>query len=504
MLSRLLVPSRTKVIARAFAGANPNVIHSEPAGEPRFLEMVSQFFEIAAAKSGIKSDLLGAIKAADCTLKMHIPLVRDNGKIEMIACYRCQHSHHVMPAKGGTRLSEHVNIQEVEALATLMSIKLAIVDIPFAGGKGGLRIDPRNYSKAEITRLMRRYTIELAKKGFIGAGVDVPGPDVGTGTFHMDIMMDTYRTLFGHNNIDAEGCVTGKSIQVGGIAGRTESTGYGVFIISKNIFEEPEYEVLRNQIKLTKGIKGKTFAVQGFGNVGYYFSRFMVQNGAKLVAVAERGGSITNPNGIDVEDLKAFLDKNGTVSGYTKGAHKADDSGMYAECDIFVPAALEQGINRNNADRIRAKIVVEAANGATTVIGDEILQKKGILVVPDVLANAAGVTCSYFEWLKNLDHRRPGRMTKKWEELSKGNLVTGLQKIFDDAGVKVDFSKIDREGIRGADDVDLVYAGLDSIMSDALRETFETAQKQGLTLRIAAYLNAIQRINTHYERVGMW
>jgi glutamate dehydrogenase (NAD(P)+) len=422
MLARFFAPQRTTTLLRAFSAQkntkaastpNSNIISNEPAGEPRFLEMVSQFFDLAAEKSGIRKDILNVIKAADCTIKFHIPLIRDDGTVEMIPCYRCQHKHHLLPAKGGTRLSPHVNIQEVEALATLMSIKLSVVDVPYAGGKGGLRIDPRNYSKAEITRLMRRYTIELAKKGFIGAGIDVPGPDVGTGTWHMDIMMDTFRTLFGHNNIDAEGCVTGKSVQVGGIAGRTESTGLGVYIVARNIFNEAEYAGLRKKHGLTDGIKGKKYVVQGFGNVGYWFSKFMKDDGAICVGIAERDGSIINPNGIDVEDIKAYIDKNGGLKGYSKGTYKTDDSAMHEQCDIFVPAALEQAINRNNADKIKAKIVVEAANGSTTVLGDEILQKKNILVVPDILANAAGVTCSYFEWLKNLDHRRPGRMTKK-------------------------------------------------------------------------------------------
>ena len=408
--------SRLSTLHRGFAQVPSNELHFEPEGEPRFLEMVSEFFDLAAEKSGIKKDVLNFIKAADCTLKLHIPLIKDDGTVEMIPCYRCQHKHHVLPAKGGTRLSPHVNIQEVEALATLMSIKLSVVDIPFAGGKGGLRIDPRKYSKNEIARLMRRYTIELAKKGFIGAGIDVPGPDVGTTTWHMDIMMDTYRTLFGHNNIDAEGCVTGKSVQVGGIKGRTESTGLGVFIVTRNLLVNKEFEGQRKKFGITAGLAGKKFVVQGFGNVGYWFSKFMSDpkdSGAILVGVAERDGSIINHNGIDVQDLKDYIDKNGGVKGYTKGTYKPGDAAMYEPCDVFVPAALEQAINRNNAHNIKAKIVVEAANGSTTVIGDTVLQKNNILVVPDILANAAGVTCSYFEWLKNLDHRRPGRMTKK-------------------------------------------------------------------------------------------
>jgi glutamate dehydrogenase (NAD(P)+) len=429
-----------KALFRPFAATNTNVVHSAPEGEPRFLEMVSEFFDIAASKTSIRKDYLNMIKAADCTLKLHIPLVRDNGTIEMIPAYRCQHKHHLMPAKGGTRLSDHVNIQEVEALATLMTIKLSVVDVPFAGGKGGLRIDPRNYSKAEIARLMRRYTIELSKKGFIGAGVDVPGPDVGTGTWHMDIMMDTYRTLFGHNDLNSEGCVTGKSVSVGGIQGRTESTGLGVYFMARNIFNNPEYEGLRKKYNLGLGLKGKKYVVQGFGNVGYWFSKFMADEGAILVGVAERDGSIINHEGINFDELKQHIDKTGTIRGFVKGSFLPDGSAMYEKCDIFVPAAMEQAINRNNAAQINAKIVIEGANGSTTVIGDKVLSERGIIVIPDILANAAGVTCSYFEWLKNLDHRKPGRMTKKWEEVSKAHLIEGLQNGLDKAGIKVDLS----------------------------------------------------------------
>ena len=387
----------------------------QPESEPRFLEMVEEYFDIASNFTKIPADRIELIKKANVTLKLHIPLLRDDGTIEVIPCYRCQHKHHKTPTKGGTRLSPHVNIQEVEALASLMTIKLSLVEVPFAGAKGGLKIDPKGYSKAEITRLMRRYTIELAKKGFIGAAVDVPGPDVGTGSWHMDIMQDTYSTLFGHNDIDSLGCVTGKSVEVGGINGRTESTGLGVYYVTKSIYEAPEYDALRKKHGLTQGLKGKKFVVQGFGNVGYWFSKFMVDSGAILVGVTEWSGSVYNPNGIDLEAFHKFNSQNkGDNLGKFKGADFYEgDAAMYMDCDVFVPAALEQAINVHNVAKIKAKIIVEAANGATTVKADKFLTEKGILVIPDILANSGGVTCSYFEWLKNLDHRRPGRMTKK-------------------------------------------------------------------------------------------
>ena len=412
MLSRLFKQtsraSCSNALLRQFSAA-------APVQEPRFLEMVEENFNIAASYTKISPDRVEVIKKANSTLKMHIPLVRDNGTLDIIPCYRCQHKHHKTPTKGGTRMSPHVNIQEVEALASLMTLKLSLVEVPFAGAKGGLRIDPKQYSKAEITRLLRRYTVELAKKGFIGAAVDVPGPDVGTGSWHMDIMQDTYSTLFGHNDIDSVGCVTGKSVEIGGINGRTEATGLGVFYITKSICEGPEFEGLRKKFSLQGGLKGKKFIVQGFGNVGYWYSKFMVEAGAILVGVTEWNGSIYNANGIDVEQLHQHIQKHKGDKLDTFGGAQFvfADGAMYMDCDILVPAALEQSINMNNAAKIKAKFIVEAANGATTVAGDDILNKRGILVVPDILANAGGVTCSYFEWLKNLDHRRIGRMTKK-------------------------------------------------------------------------------------------
>jgi glutamate dehydrogenase (NAD(P)+) len=305
--------------------------------EPRFLEMVEEYFNMAAEQAKIKPDRADLIKKANTTLKVQIPLVRDDGSIVVIPAYRCQHKHHKTPAKGGTRLSEHVNIQEVEALACLMTLKLSLVEVPFAGAKGGLRIDPKKFSKAEITRLMRRYTVELAKKGFIGAAVDVPGPDVGTGCFHMDIMQDTYSTLYGHHDIDSIGCVTGKSVEIGGINGRTESTGLGVFHITKSLCEAPEYIELRKKHGIEQGLKGKKFIVQGFGNVGYWYSKFMVESGAILVGVTEWSGSIYNPNGIDVNEFHKYneTNKGDKLQGFKGATFLPGDEAMYKECDIL-------------------------------------------------------------------------------------------------------------------------------------------------------------------------
>lgn len=476
-------------------------------GEPRFLEMVGQYFDIAVKSTTIPTDWAEVIKKCNTTIKFHIPLVRDNGKLEMIPCYRSQHSHHRIPTKGGTRMAPNVSLNEVEALASLMSVKLALADVPFGGGKGGLKINPRDYSKTEIARLIRRYTIELAKKGFIGAGIDVPGPDVGTGTWEMDLMKDTYQTLYGHNDINALGCVTGKTAKSGGLNGRTESTGLGVFYTVRNICNEPEFAEYRKKYGITEGLKGKTYGVQGFGNVGYWFAHFIAKEGAKLVAVAERDGSHYNPDGIDHVALKNYLTSNqGCIQGFNSGPngrYLSDESAIYEKMDVFIPAAMEQAINKNNAHRFQCRLISEAANGATTPNGDAILQKNNILVIPDILANGSGVTCSYFEWLKNLEHVRPGRLSRKWEERSKMNLLRGVQQTLHDAGIDVDIDNIDKEAIRGAEDIDIVYTALDNIMSTALENCSATAQKRGVSLRVAAYINGIERIYEHYVTSGI-
>lgn len=474
------------------------------AEEPRFLEMVKEYFDIAAKASGLPPDQLEVLKHADSTLKVHIPLIRDDGTFIMIPAYRCQHKHHRTPTKGGTRLANSVNLQEVEALASLMSIKLSVVDVPFGGAKGGIKMDPTEFSKAEVNRVLRRYVIELAKHGFIGASCDVPGPDVGTTTWHMDIMHDTYRTLYGQKDIDASACVTGKSASVGGINGRTESTGLGVYFMARDVCCKDKLLTLREKYGISTGLKGKTVIAQGFGNVGYHAAKFLVNDGALLIGVVERDGSVFNPDGINVNALKEHCDKHRGVKGFTGGQVFEGDDAFYMDCDILIPAAMEKAINQDNAHKIKAKLIVEGSNGGTTVRADKILVENNVLIVPDILANAAGVTCSYFEWLKNLDHRRPGRITKKWEEKSKRRLMTGLQEVFDKHDMDVDIlAEMDDDIVTGPEDIDIVYTGLDNIMGTALMQTIATSENTGLTLRIAAYVNALKRIYHHYEMLGV-
>lgn len=332
--------------------------------------------------------------------------------------FRAQHSTHKLPVKGGTRYSDHIDLQEVEALACLMTFKLAIADVPFGGAKGGVKINPRNLSQAELERVSRKYTMELIKKGFIGASVDCLGPDMGTNEQVMTWIKDTYMQVKGEQDINAEGCCTGKFIQQGGINGRSESTGLGVYFAIREMLS---YASFCDKVGLKKGIEGKTFIVQGFGAVGYWASHFLHKDGGKITTVVEYNSAIHNPEGLDPEDVRAWMIEHGTLIDYphaTEAINEDVNSFLEKEADCMVPAAVEKSIHMVNAPKLQVKAVFEGANGPTTYKAEQILTERGVVVCPDMLVNGGGVTCSYFEWLKNIDHVSPGKMTKKYEEKS--------------------------------------------------------------------------------------
>jgi len=462
--------------------------------EPRFLEMVKLYFDKAAALTEIKPDLLLAIKECNLTVKMNIPLRRDDGTVEVLTAYRAQHSHHKLPTKGGTRYALNVDIQEVEALATLMTLKLAVADLPYGGAKGGIRLDPRKYSKSELERATRRYTIELAKKGFIGAAIDVPGPDMGTDHQIMNWMKDTYELIYGGKDINSAGCCTGKSLTQGGIEGRTESTGLGVFYGIRELLNSEEFV---NKMNLSKGIKGKTFVIQGYGNVGYWAAKFLSEEGGKIVGVIEYNSAIYNPNGFDFEDLNDYKNKHGTFEGYSKATEsniKNPLEFLTKPCDVLIPAAVEKSIHKDNAPFLQCKILAEAANGPTTFRAEEILEKRGIYIIPDLLLNGGGVTVSYFEWLKNLDHVRPGRLIKRWEE----NWKEKFMNAFIDKGVNLDL-----KSMGGPTEKALVYSGLEEFMTNAIKTNYEYANRRNISLRMACYVNALHSVAQCYEDCGI-
>jgi glutamate dehydrogenase/leucine dehydrogenase len=457
--------------------------------EPSFLDMVNIYFEKAAKYCNMDRETLELLRPCDAALRMTIPLRRDDGSIEYFKAYRAQHSRHKLPCKGGTRFAPDVDLDEIEALAFLMTLKCACVNLPYGGGKGGIRVDPKTLSEGELERLTRRYALELAKKGFLRPATDVPGPDMGTGEREMAWMMDTYRFHNSHD-INAHGCVTGKPLNLGGITGRTESTGLGVYYGLREFCKDPEY---MDRVKLPTGLKDKTIIVQGFGNVGYWASHFCQKDGAKLVGVIEYNGALYNPDGINADDLKKYHAKKRTLEGFPSGTFYRDPQEVFKlPCDILIPAATERSITGMNAINFQCKIVGEGANGPTTPRGEEVLEAKGVLVLPDLLMNAGGVTVSYFEYVKNLGHIRPGQLTKKWESVRRKKLMDYVAKFRKSDEI---MESTEAAFVEGASEINLVYSGLEDVMCEAVDETKKKSRELNVNLRIAAYVNALERIH---------
>ncbi|NGM65616.1 Glu/Leu/Phe/Val dehydrogenase [Sphingobacterium sp. SGR-19] len=463
-----------------------------------FFESVQRNFDKAAQFTRFDQGILAQIKACNSILRVKFP-VKIGDNIEVIEAYRVQHSHHKLPCKGGIRFSLEVDQEEVMALAALMTYKCAIVNVPFGGGKGGIKIDSRKYSTFELEKITRRYTSELCKKNFIGPGIDVPAPDYGTGAREMSWIVDTYSSL-NPNNIDAQACVTGKPVSQGGVRGRTEATGLGVFF---GVREACSFQDDMEKLGLTTGIAGKRVIVQGLGNVGYHAAKYFQEAGAKLVGLIEYNGAIYDENGLDVDQVQAHRQKTGGILNYPGAINFSNPAeGLEQPCDVLIPAALESVIHKDNADRIQAKIIGEAANGPLTSDADIILNEKGVLVIPDIYLNAGGVTVSYFEWLKNLSHVRYGRLEKRFEENMYNELIDIIEST---TGKRV--SDLERKTIlRGPDEIDLVHSGLEDTMIGSYREIRDIYKnREGVEdLRTAAFICAIDKIGVAYEELGIF
>src|SRR6056297_1164190 len=462
----------------------------------KFYEQVNAAFDEAAAYTDFDKGLLGQMKICNDVLHITFPVELDNGNFEVIEAWRVEHSHHKLPTKGGIRYSMTVNEDETMALAALMTYKCAVVDVPFGGAKGGIKIDKSKYSKNEIERNTRRYAFELMKKNFIGPGVDVPAPDYGTGAEEMGWILDTFRQM--STDINAEGCVTGKPIEMGGIRGRTEATGRGVYFGIKGGCENKED---MEGLGLNHGIEGKTFVIQGLGNVGYHAALYMIEAGAKMVGVAEIDGSIYSEKGIDLQRLMEYKQETGGVTGFD-GTKTLDGSGAVLEskCDILIPAALENQINEENADKIQAKIIGEAANGPTTARAHKIMKERGALIIPDNYLNAGGVTVSYFEWLKNIQHVRFGRMGKRFEENSYKKILSVIETISDRKFTEDELAVL----AQGGGERELVDSGLEETMVNAYNEINELRKYHDVDLRTAAFISAINKVGFMYKGMGIF
>jgi len=470
---------------------------SAPTAHSFFADVLA-YFDKAAAYVKAPPGVLDQVKYCNSIYSMRFP-VRVGDSLEVVEAYRVEHSHHRMPTKGGIRYAMSVNQDEVMALAALMTYKCAIVDVPFGGAKGGIKIDPRKYTVEQLERITRRYTTELIKKNFIGPGTDVPAPDYGTGEREMSWIMDTYTTFF-PNQTDGMACVTGKPITQGGISGRREATGLGVFF---GVREACSFSDDMQALGLTTGLEGKTVVIQGLGNVGYHAAKYFHEGGCNIIALAEFEGAIYNPNGLDYLAVVEHRKATGSILNFPGATNLANNTdALELECDILIPAALENQIHEGNAARIKAKIIGEAANGPVTAEAEAILNKKRIMVLPDIYLNAGGVTVSYFEWLKNLSHVRFGRLGKRFDENLNKQIIAAVEDL---TGRTLDETQKRLIG-RGADEVDFVYSGLEETMIDSYRQ-LRDARKENPAIpdyRTAAFVVAIRKIARSYEALGVF
>jgi len=465
--------------------------------ETSFFGDVVRNFDKAAAHLNHPTGLLEQIKVCNSVYHFAFPIQTEEG-YEVIEAWRVEHSHHKLPTKGGIRYSMDVNEDEVMALAALMTYKCAVVDVPFGGAKGGIKINPRNYSTVQLQRITRRYTAELVKKNFIGPGVDVPAPDYGTGPREMAWIADTYAAL-NPSALEAVACVTGKPVTQGGIRGRAEATGRGVFFGVREACSNADD---MKPLGLTPGLSGKRVVVQGLGNVGFHAARFLQEGGCAIVGLAEYEGAIYDPKGLDVEKVVKHRKDTRSILNFPGATNILRTvEALELECDILVPAALEKQITSANAPRIKAKIIAEGANGPTTPEAEEILTTKNAVVLPDMYLNAGGVTVSYFEWLKNLQHVRMGRMDKRFMEQSASHLIATIER-----ATSTSLTTQERHIlVHGPDEIDLVNSGLEDTMINAYNEIHEIwRQKRGIELRTAAFISAINKIATAYLELGIF
>ncbi|MDN3525948.1 Glu/Leu/Phe/Val dehydrogenase [Halomonas sabkhae] len=455
--------------------------------------MVDHAIEIMELDEGIGN----ALKICQSVVQVSFP-VEINGKAEIFTGWRATHSDHRLPSKGGIRFAPIVDQDEVEALAALMTYKCAIVDVPFGGSKGGLVIDPRQYEPHQLEAITRRFARDLINKGYLSPAQNVPAPDMGTGPREMGWMVDTYRQMF-PNDINYMGALTGKPVEHGGVRGRNEATGRGVQYALRELFRHPE-ELQRCGLSGT--LEGQRVIVQGLGNVGYHAAHFLqTEDGSLITVISERDGAVVNPQGLDVAAVREHIAETGGVKGFSGGEYIEDGMGVLEmECDILIPAALESVITVDNAERIQAKLIAEAANGPVTFLADKILQERGIEILPDAYCNAGGVVVSYFEWIRNLNHVRFGRLERRFHEARGEQIIEAIEHA---TGVEVPEHLKDRIG-RGADEFDLVRSGLDDSMRLALQSIIRLRQENPKIndYRMAAYALAIEKVSRHYKDIG--
>jgi glutamate dehydrogenase (NAD(P)+) len=473
------------------------------ANEPSFKESVDLMFNRAVGLLDLPPGLEEKIRVCNATYTVRFG-VRLRGEIKTFTGYRSVHSEHMEPVKGGIRYATSVNQDEVEALAALMTYKCALVEAPFGGSKGGLCIDPREYDEYELEQITRRFAYELAKRDLIHPSQNVPAPDMGTGEREMAWMADQYARM-NTTDINSRACVTGKPLNAGGIAGRVEATGRGVQYALQEFFRDKR-DI--EKAGMDGSLDGKTVIVQGLGNVGYHAAKFLSEeDGCKIVGIIERDGALTNPHGLNVDVVRSWIMKHDGVKGFPDADYTENGAAVMEEaCDILIPAAMEGVINLSNAANIKAPLIIEAANGPVTAGADKILREKGTVIIPDMYANAGGVTVSYFEWVKNLSHIRFGRMQRRQEESRHQLVVDQLEGLSASMGNSWNLDEsFKQKYLKGAGELELVRSGLDDTMRIAYQSMREIwhSREDVQDLRMAAYLVSIDKVAASYRAKGL-
>lgn len=467
---------------------------------PKFFEQVNLYVDRAARLLDLPVGLLQQIKACNAVFHVSFPLRRDDGTIEVVHGWRAHHSQHRLPVKGGIRLAAHANEDEVTALAALMTYKCALVDIPFGGAKGAIKVDKARYSEGELERIVRRYTYELVQRNCIGPGVDVPGPDMGVGPREVAWIADTYMALKAGAEISAAGCITGKPLALGGVRGRLEATGRGVYFgIREAVAQADDMQ----RLGLTTGLEGKSVVVQGLGNVGYFAAKYLSEDGVRIVGIVEREGSIFDSRGLNVDQAYQHRMSGGSLldlDAEIKLSGTDGIGGLEWPCDILLPAAVENVLNADNAPRIQARMVAEGANGPTTAEGGRILNERGIVQLPDLFLNSGGVTVSYFEWLKNLSHVRFGRMEQRFEASSNARLLRAVEEL---TGSNFNPRVFEQVAV-GASELDIVNSGLEDTMVTAFHQMRDLARRKDADYRSAALATAVQKVANSYLERGIF
>jgi glutamate dehydrogenase (NAD(P)+) len=463
-----------------------------------FREGVDRMVDRAALAIGLNPNTAKIIQACNAVIQIKFP-VCIQGVVEVFTGWWAIHSAHRLPAKGGLRFATIVNQDETEALAALMSYKCAIADIPFGGAKGGLLINPRNYSEDDLREVVRQFTMELARRDFINPATNVPAPDMGTSAREMAWIADTYKSQY-PDDVNRDACVTGKPLNRGGVPGRTEATGKGVQYALQEFFRHTE---LVAACGLADGLGSQRIVIQGLGNVGYHAAKYLSEeDGASIIAIIEHDGVVVNEDGLNVHDVRQHLAETGGVKDFPGGSYSPQgEQALEMDCDILIPAALESQIHAHNAMRIQTKLVVEAANGPVTYQADEILRERGITILPDIFVNAGGVTVSYFEWTRNLSHMRFGRLQRRLDEMRGSNYIAALESL---TGKQVP-DKLRREIRRGANELDLIRSGLDDTMRMAFHDILDIMRKNPnlKDYRTAAFAIAITKMAQSYYELGL-